>query len=120
MSGRIGLILPEGHNLELSLREVDFSAAVQKAIGKEIPSVPVKPVNLARGRTIEVQPESISVVVFGGEEVVKGLTRDQIQVTVDCSKAKKNEETKLQPLVGLPSLVSLIRTKPDSLVVTIR
>ena len=120
VSDRVGLILPEGYNLELSFKEVNFSAGVQKAIGREIPSVSVKIVNLARGREVEVRPESISVVVFGGEDVVNQLTRDQIKVTVNCASAKRNEETKLQPQVKLPPLVSLIRTEPDSLAVTIR
>ena len=120
VSDRIALIPPEGHNVELSFNEVNFSAGVQKAVGKEITSVLVEIVNLARGRKVEVRPESISVVVFGGEDVVNRLTRDQIKVIVDCANAKRNEEAKLQPQVKLPPLVSLIRTEPDSLVVTIR
>ena len=120
VSDRIALIPPEGHNVELSFNEVNFSAGVQKAVGKEITSVPVEIVNLARGRKVEVRPESISVVVFGGEEVVNQLTKDQIKVRVDCANAKRNEKAKLQPQVKLPPLVSLIRTEPDSLVVTIR
>jgi YbbR domain-containing protein len=120
VSDRIGLVLPEGHNLELSPDEVNFFAGVQKAVGKEIARVPVEIVNLARGRKVEVRPESISVVVFGGEDVVNQLTKDQIKVMVDCANAKRLEEAKLQPQVKLPPLVSLIRTEPDSLVVTIR
>ncbi len=120
VSDRVGLIMPEGYNLELSANEVNFSARVQKAVGKEIASVPVKIVNLARGRKVEVQPESISVVVFGGEDVVNQLTRDQIEVTVNCGTIKRNQEAKLQPQVELPPEVSLIRTDPDSLVVNVR
>jgi YbbR domain-containing protein len=120
VSDRIGLTPPEGYNVKLSFNEVNFSAGVQKAVGKEITGVPVEIVNLARGRKVEVRPESISVVVFGGENVVNRLTRDEIKVMVDCANAKRNEEAKLQPQVKLPPLVSLIRTEPDSLVVTIR
>jgi YbbR domain-containing protein len=120
VSDRIVLIPPEGHNVKLSFNDVNFSAGVQKAVGKEITGVPVEIVNLARGRKVEVRPESISVVVFGGEEVVNQLTKDQIKVMADCGNAKRNEEAKLRPQVKLPPLVSLIRTEPDSLVVTIR
>jgi len=120
ISDRVGLTLPEGYNLELSFRELDFFADIQKATGKEIPGVPVQTVNLPRGRKVKVQPDSINVVIFGGENVVNQLTKDQIKVTLDCARVKRNKETKLQPFVKLPPLVSLIRTEPESLVVTIR
>ena len=120
ISDWIGLTLPEGYNLKLFFKEVNFSADVQKAIGKEIPNVPVETVNLPKGKKVEVQPDSINVVVLGGENVVNQLTKDQIKVTIDCARVKGNKETKLQPFVKLPPLVSLIRTEPDSVVVTIR
>jgi YbbR domain-containing protein len=120
ISDQIGLTLPEGYNLELSFEKVNFSADIQKAIGKEIPSVPVETVNLPEGRKVKVQPDSINVVIFGGENVVNQLTKDQIKVTIDCATVKRNKETTLQPLVKLPPIVSLIRTEPDSLVVIIR
>ena len=120
ISDQIGLALPEGYNLELSFNEVNCSADIQKAIGKEIPSVPVEAVNLPEGRKVTVQPDSIKVVIFGGENVVNQLTKDQIKVTIDCATVKRNKEAKLQPFVKLPPIVSLIRTEPDSLVVIIR
>ncbi|MCK4494953.1 MAG: YbbR-like domain-containing protein, partial [Candidatus Aminicenantes bacterium] len=101
ISDQIALILPEGYNLELSFKQVGFSADIQKAIGKEIPSVPVETVNLPKGRKVEVQPDSINVVVLGGENVVNQLTKDQIKVTIDCARLKRNKETKIQPLVKL-------------------
>ena len=116
---QIGLTLPEGYNLKLSFKEVNFSADIQKAIGKEIPGVPVETINLPRGRKVKVQPDSINVVVFGGENVVNQLTKDQIKVTIDCGRVEKNKETKLQPFVKLPPIVSLVRTEPDSLLVTV-
>lgn len=115
----IGLTLPEGYNLKLSFEKVNFSADIQKSIEKEIPGVAVETVNLPRGRNVKIQPDSINVVILGGENVVRQLTKDQIRVIVDCVRAKRNKEIKLQPLVKLPPLVNLIRTEPDSLVVTI-
>ncbi len=120
ISDRIGLTLPKGYNLELSFKQVNFSANVQKAMEKEISGVPVEIVNLPSGRKVKVQPDSIKVVIFVGENVVNQLTKDQIKVTIDCDRVKRNVETKLQPVVKLPPIASLIRTEPDSLVVTIR
>lgn len=120
ISDRIGLTLPEGYNLRLSFNQVKFSADVQKGIEKEIPSVPVETVNLPSGRKVKVQPDSIKVIIFVAENVVDRLTKDQIKVTIDCGRVKRNVETKLQPLVKLPPIASLIRTEPDSLMVTIR
>lgn len=119
ISDRIGLILPPGYNLELSFKQVNFSVEIQKAVEKEIPNVPVETVNLSSGRKVKIQPNSISVVILGGENVVNQLTKDQIKATIDCARVKRNVETKLHPSVKLPPLVSLIRTEPDSLVVTI-
>jgi YbbR domain-containing protein len=120
ISDRIGLTLPQGYNLRLSFNQVKFSADVQKGIEKEIPSVPVETVNLPSGRKVKVQPDSIKVIIFVGENVVNRLTEDQIKVTIDCGRVKRNVETKLQPLVKLPPTASLIRTEPDSLMVIIR
>lgn len=119
ISDQIGLTLPKGYDLKLSLKQVNFSVNVQKAMEKEIPNVPVEVVNLPWGRNVKVQPDSIKVVIFGGENVVNQLTKDQIKVTIDCAKVKRNMETKLQPFVKLPPTVSLIRIQPDSLVVTV-
>ena len=120
ISERINLTLPEGYNLELSFKQVNFFAEIQKAMEKEILNVPVETVNSPKGRKVKVQPDSIKVVIFGGENVVNQVTKDQIKVTIDCARVKRSKETKLQPLVKLPPIVSLIRTEPDSLVVTIR
>jgi YbbR domain-containing protein len=119
ITDEIGLTLPPGYNLKLSVKQVNFSVDVQKATEKEIPNVPVELVNLPRGRNVEVQPESIKVVILGGENVVNPLTKDQIKVTIDCAKLKRNVETKVQPLVKLPPTLSLIRIQPDSLGVTV-
>lgn len=119
ISDRIGLKLPQGYNLKLSFSEVNFSSNVQKGMTKQILGVPVEVLNLPKGRKAEVKPENIKVVLFGGEEVVTNLTRDQIRVTTDCAKVKRNVQTKLKPSVELPPTVSLTRTEPDSLVVTI-
>jgi YbbR domain-containing protein len=119
ISDWIGLILPEGYNLEPSFEEINFSADIQKAIGKEIQGVPVEIVNLPKGREVEVRPDSINVIISGGENLVNQVTKDQIKVTINCARVKRDEETKLQPFVRLPTTVSLIRTEPDSLVVTI-
>jgi len=119
ISDRIGLILPKGHNLKLSFGQVKFSADIQKAMEKEISNVPVETLNLPKGRRVKVEPESIKVVIVGGENVVSQLTKEQIKVSVDCAKVKRGVETKLQPLVKLLPTVSLIKTEPDSLGVTI-
>jgi YbbR domain-containing protein len=120
ISDRIGLTLPKGYNLKLSFNQVKFSADVQKGIEKEIPSVPVETVNLPKGRKAIIQPDSIKVVIFVAENVVGQLTENQIKVTIDCGRVKRNVETKLRPLVKLPPIASLMRTEPDSLMVMIR
>jgi YbbR domain-containing protein len=120
ISDRIGLTLPKGYNLDLSFKQVNFSANVQKAMEKEIPGVSVETINVPSGRMAKVQPDSIKVVILGGENLMSHLTKDQIKVTIDCGRVKRNVETKLKPLIKLPLMTSLVRTEPDSLVVTIR
>ncbi len=115
----VGLALPEGCNLNLSFGEVKFSADVQKATKKKISSVPVKTINLPRGRKATIQPDSINVVIVGGENVVNQVNTDQIKVVVNCAGVRRNKEINLRPLVKLPASVTLLRTEPDSLVVTI-
>ncbi len=119
ISDWVSLILPEGYNLELSFEEINFSADIQKAVRKKIQGVSVEIVNSPKGREVEVRPDSINVIISGGENLVNQVTKDQIKATINCARVKRDEETKLEPFVRLPTTVSLIRTEPDSLVVTV-
>ena len=114
VSNQVDLILPEGYNLSLSSKRIDFSVNIERTVEREIFNLPVGLVNIPKRREIILEPDSISVTISGAESVVNQMSPDKIKVTVNCAKAKRNETVKLPVLVKLLTKVELKKVEPDS------
>lgn len=120
ISDQVDLALPEGYNLSLSPQAINFSQNIEKTMERRISNLPVKLVNIPKGREIILEPDNISITISGAESVVNQISPDKIKVTVDCAKAKKKETTKLPVLVKLSAKVELKKVEPDSVEVLIK
>jgi YbbR domain-containing protein len=120
ISDQIDLVLPSGYNLNLSLRKINFSVDIQKAGEKKISELPVQLINIPKYREAEIQPDRISVTISGAESIVNQISSDKIKVIIDCAKAVRKEKTKLPIIVELPSEVTLKKTEPDSIEVSVK
>ena len=119
ISDLVDLVLPEGYNLSLSATKINFSQNVEKNLERSISGLPVKSINLPRRAKVMLQPDSIRVTISGAESLVKEITPDQIEVTVDCAKVRRKETVKLPVLISLPQEINLKRAEPDSVEVLI-
>lgn len=120
VSGQFDLILPEGYNLNLSPQKINFSQNIEKTVERRISKLPVKLVNLPGHREITFKPDSIDVIISGAESVVNQTIPEEIMVTVDCAKAKRNDTIKLPIQVKLPTEVDRKKVEPDSVEVSIK
>lgn len=119
ISDQVDLVLPEGYNLSLSGTKINFSQKVERNLERRISGLPVKSINLPGRSKVMLQPDSVRVTISGAESLVKEITPDQIEVTVDCAKVRRKETVKLPVLISLPQEINLKRAEPDSVEVLI-
>jgi len=114
VSDQVDLVLPEGYNLALSSSKINFSQNIERTVERTISRLPVELTNVPKRREITIQPDSINVTISGAESMVQEIGAEQIKVTVNCAKAKRNETVRLPVEIKLPAKVNLKRAKPDS------
>jgi YbbR domain-containing protein len=120
VSEQLDLVMPPGYNLKVSLPVINFSVEIQKAVEKEFSHLPVKLINIPRRREILLQPDSISLTIFGPESLVTHMLPDKIKAVIDCAKTENKDKLKLPVIVELPSEVKLKRVEPESLEVLVK
>ena len=120
ISDQVELVSPQGYNLSLSSKRIDFSVNIERTVEREIFNLPVGLVNIPQREAIMLEPDSINVTISGAESMVNQISPDKIKVTVDCAKTKRKETVKLPVLVELPPKVSLKKAEPDSIEVSIK
>ena len=120
VSDQLDLAVPPGYNLKVSSPVINFSVEIQKAMEKEFSHLPVKLINIPRRREILLQPDSISVTIFGPESLVTQIIPDKIKAFIDCAKTENKDKVKLPVIVELPSEVKLKRVEPESLDVLLK
>ncbi len=120
VSDQVDLVLPEGYNLSLSSKRIDFSVNIERIVEREIFNLPVGLVNIPQREEIILEPDSINVTISGAESVVNQMSPDKIKVTVNCAKTKEKETVKLPVLVKLPAKVELKKIEPDSIEVSLK
>lgn len=114
VSDQVDLVLPEGYNLALSSSKINFSQNIERTVERTISRLPVELTNVPKRREITIQPDSVDVTISGAESMVQEIGAEQIKVTVNCAKAKRNETVMLPVEIKLPAKVNLKRAKPDS------
>jgi hypothetical protein len=120
ISDQVDLALPEGYNLLLSSPRVNFSQNVERIVDRRISGLPVELTNVPRRREVAIEPDSIDVIISGTQSLLEEIGAEQLKVTLDCAKAKKDETVKLPVEVKLPAKVGLSQVLPDSIETTMK
>ena len=114
VSDQVDLVLPEGYNLALSSSKINFSQDIERTVERTISRLPVELTDVPKRREITIQPDSVDVTIYGAESMVQEIGAEQIKVTVNCAKAKRDETVRLPVEIKLPAKVNLKRAEPDS------
>jgi YbbR domain-containing protein len=119
LSGTVDLAPPPVFNVRFSPQMVDFSVEIKKGEKRMLENLPVKLINLPRGRKIFLDSKTINLEVLGEKETLEELTPERIKINLDCRNLKEGK-TKLSPQIELPEDLLLVRAEPDSFSVEIK
>jgi YbbR domain-containing protein len=121
VSARVGLasLPPEVRLVEPADGQVTVVVQVrQRGVTQTLPDQPVTVTDLGPGLAAQVEPASISVVIFAAEDQLTAMRAGAVQVTT--SVAERGPGTYELPLsVAVPPGVQWIRTEPEQVLVTI-
>jgi len=113
LSGTIDLVPPSFFNVSFSPQMVNFSVDIEKGEKRALDDLPVKLVNVPRGKKAFLDPKMTSLEIMGEEKTLDELTPEKIKIAIDCS-GLKNGKAKVSPQIQLPEDIILIRAEPDS------
>jgi YbbR domain-containing protein len=119
LSGTVDLAPPPFFNIRFSPQMVDFSVEIKKGEKRMLENLPVKLINLPRGRKVFLDSKTINLEVLGEKETLEELTPERIKINLDCRNLKEGK-TKLPPQIELPEDLLLVRAEPDSFSVEIK
>jgi len=119
LSGTIDLVPPPFFNMRFSPEMVDFSAEIKKGEKRTLENLPVRLINLPRGRKVLLDPRTTNLEILGEKETLDELTPESIKIYIDCS-GLKNGKTRVSPQIQLPEDIILIKAEPDSFNVEIK
>jgi YbbR domain-containing protein len=119
LSGTVDLAPPPVFNVRFSPQMVDFSVEIKKGEKRMLENLPVKLINLPRGRKVFLDSKTINLEVLGEKETLDELTPERIKINLDCRNLKEGK-TKLSPQIELPEDLLLVRAEPDSFSVEIK
>ncbi len=121
-STRVGLAdLPEGVTV---IDPADGTVEVRIAVSnttqtsQSLPALPIEPMGLANGLTVEFEPAQITLQVSAQIEILQAMRAEDIKVFVDLSELGPGTYT-LQPDVLVPQGATWLANDPNSVTVTI-
>ena len=97
-------------NVQLFPSETKIKIDVQKIVDKT-----VKTINVPRGRTLELIPTSVQVVVRGGLKQLAKIGSKDFYAYVDFKQAIKDTLGVIQPNINAPEYIEVLSVKPNKL-----
>lgn len=112
-SENIDLVPPSFYNLKIFPQKVDFSIEIKKGEKSKLEKLPVKVVNLPKGKKGVLNPLTIDLELFGEKETLEKLAPESVKVVIDV-RGIKNGKVKVSPSIQLPENIILLNAEPDS------
>lgn len=116
---KVGLVLPEGVTVqgdpavtvEITVKPVEISIP--------FPGVRVEPINLEAGFNARVEPETVSVQIFGPVALLNQLKPEDIQMSVDLAGLEAGTYLLEPKVVGVPDGLSVESIQPAQVQVVV-
>ena len=113
-------VLPQGVSIQMNPGHVRIRAEVQPLLERRFEDVPVAVRRLPRRTEVRTVPETVTVDVVGGAEVVRALTPGQIHVELDYRKRYELGLDDLPLEARLPENIRLVRMLPQNASLVVR
>ena len=84
---RLKVIVPQDLPIKLSAEIVEFSVDVQKLVERTLEEIPVEVKNAPASLQVSVVPSTVKLKLEGGEKILLGLRREDVQVYIDYERA---------------------------------
>ncbi len=117
---QLDLDLPDIYGLSAFPSQVRVLVRVERLGERKIGRVPVKVINVQRGREIIVDPLTVDVVVSGGVSRISALEADSIKAWVDFRKYDRMKGNRAAVLVETPDRVDLVKVAPADVRLIVR
>lgn len=104
---------PDSLNINLSNRTATVAVDVQKLIEITLPEIPIRVRNAPRHLIVTPLPSTLSLTLEGGEQLLLGLKREDINATIDFQQVKGLlDHEDYVPIISVPEGVSYRNVKP--------
>lgn len=90
-----------------------YTASIQRLTERRIKKIPVKVLRVPQNIEAILDAPTISLTLIGGEDIVSGLTRDDLEVTVDYQKLEQNPQKTFAASIKIPEHVRWVRASPQ-------
>ena len=111
IEGMIDLVDSTSALTTLSVHRVQFYADIQGIGERLFTEVPVKVINAPPGIKVSSVPSMLSLRLHGGVEVLKAVTKNDIQVTIDYRR-RQQYGRRIPAMIHVPPNVSFTDVKP--------
>jgi hypothetical protein len=111
IEGMIDLVDSTSNLVDLSHHHVQFYADIQGIGERLFTEIPVRVINAPSGIKVSSVPSMLSIRLHGGVEVLKKLTRNDIEVTIDYRR-RQQYGRQIPAMIHVPANVSFTDVKP--------
>ena len=115
---RIALETPNPQ-VKLQVREVSVEAHIERLTEMRFRALPIRVENPPAGYRVNLEPETISIMVSGAVSIIKNLAPENISAVVKFDSLWSGDVTPVVPQIILPEGVELLEMEPDTVVMTL-
>jgi len=109
------LKLKEPNYLKLGTDECKIKLDVQKIVDKSFKNVQVKTTNIPSRYELNLSPQTITVVLRGGINILSKIKNDDVVAFVKFQQALNDSTGSIEPNIEIPKYTSIIDIRPKRL-----
>jgi len=109
------LKLKEPKFLRLSTDECSIKLNVQKIVDKSFENIPVKTTNIPSRYELNLSPQTVTVVLRGGINILSKIKDEDIEAYVRFQQALNDSTGSIEPNIEIPKFTSIIDLRPKRL-----
>ncbi len=97
----VPILIPNPDLLLIPRRDVTVTVTIEAQIAtRQIDRVPVEVIGITQGRTVQLAPTEVTVLVTGPQPQIEPLTASDISVIVDVSRLRAGDNTQITPITS--------------------
>lgn len=111
IEGEVELVDTTSSHVKVSAAKVHFKADIQGIGDRMYTDIPVEVINAPSDMTVSAVPSMVSIRLQGGVEMLKELTKEDIQVTIDY-RSRFRYGRRIPAMIHVPPNITFTDVKP--------